>query len=257
LTAIAGRLCRAGFGLAAVGLLAVAVFPGCGWHSEFVRQGVVLDSLAARNARLERVQQQQGEESRRRQAQMLAEIERIQNEQATVDARLVDLNERMARIGRRLGVWQEVTVPDTAAGPDSAVVPDSTPVVFERGTGVDPDQLYNTAYLDFTRGMYKVAIAGFEQYIQMFPDSDMADNAQYWIGECYYAQGELNRSEEEFRKVLIRYPNGSKVPAATYKLGLVYLAQNREDAARRQFEAVVEKYPGTTEAKLAQERLNR
>ena len=250
-----------GFGLAAAGLLAIAVFPGCGWHSEFVRQGVVLDSLAARNVRLERTQEQQGEESRRLQVQMLAEVERIQNEQATVDARLVDLNERLARIGRRLGVWQEVMVPDLPDSlgvvPDSAVAPDTTAIVLERGTGVDPDQLYNTAYLDFTRGMYKVAIAGFEQYIQIFPDSDMADNAQYWIGECYYAQGELNRSEEEFRKVLIRYPNGNKVPAATYKLGLVYLAQNRADAARRQFEAVVEKYPGTTEAKLAQERLNR
>lgn len=203
------------------------------------------------------------------QAQLLAEIDRVREEQAAVDNRLVDLNERIARIGRRLGVWQTATVPqeslpvDPAAGTDSGEVgepgpaPDTAEFRLETPAGVDPDQLYNTAYLDFTRGMYRIAIAGFDQYIQMFPDSDLADNAQYWIGECFYAEGELGRAEEEFKKVLIRYPAGNKVPAATYKLGLVYLAQNRADAAQRQFEAVVEKYPGTTEAKLARERLTR
>lgn len=255
----AGSLRRAALGgvAALAGLLAVAVvFPGCGWHSEFVRQGVVLDSLAARNDRIEREQARQGALH----AQQVAGFDRLQGDIAAVDARLVDLDERLARIGRKLGVWQSVTVPADSALPvatDSGPGPDTTPVRLDSlRTGVDPDQLYNTAYLDFTRGMYKVAVAGFEQFIEMFPDSEMADNAQYWIGECHYSQGELNRAEEEFKKVLIRYPTGNKVPAATYKLGLVYLAQNRADAARRQFEAVVEKYPGAVEAKLARERLN-
>ncbi|MFO7674902.1 MAG: tol-pal system protein YbgF [bacterium] len=254
----AGSLRRAALGGCAVlaGLLAVTAFlPGCGLHSELVRQGVVLDSLAVRNDRIEREQTRQGALH----AQQLAEIARIQSELAALDARLIDLNERLARIGRRLGVWQTAAVPDevdSALPGEFVAVPDTTPVRPDTvRTGIDPDQLYNTAYLDFTRGKHQVAIAGFEQFIQLFPDSEMADNAQYWIGECYYSMGELNRSEEEFKKVLIRYPAGNKVPAATYKLGLVYLAQNRPDAARRQFEAVVEKYPGSTEAKLAGERL--
>ena len=90
----------------------------------------------------------------------------------------------------------------------------------------------------------------------MFPESDMADNAQYWKAECYYSLAELPKAEVEFGLVLTRYPGGNKVPAAAYKLGLVYLAQNRKQDATHQFQDVIAKYPGTTEAKLAQDRLN-
>ena len=112
------------------------------------------------------------------------------------------------------------------------------------------------AYADYLKGNFSLAIDGFKIYLDNFSQSPFADNALYWIGECWYSLGELAKAETEFKNVLIRYPMGNKVPAATYKLGLVYQTQNRADAARRQFEAVVEKYPGTTEAKLAQERLN-
>jgi tol-pal system protein YbgF len=240
-------------------LLAVLLFGGCGWHQEYVRRGVVLDSVAVRLDRVERSQEQQGKSQREFRAEMIAGLDGLAERLDQLEARLIDLDERLSRVGRKLGVWHEAVVPgdtglpaDTLGpAPDSGAAPGDT-----LRPAVDPDQLYNTAYLDFTRGNYRVAVAGLEQYLQMFPDSELADNAQYWIGECYYSLGELARAETEFKNVLIRYPTGNKVPAATYKLGLVYLAQNRADVARRQFEAVIEKYPGTTEAKLAQERLN-
>ena len=256
----AGRLRGAVGGSTVVitSLLAVVLFSGCGYHREFYRQGVVLDSLAVRNDRVERQLAQQDEYVRKLRAELLTEMERFEGELGMMDARLVDLNERLARIGRKLGVWHTAVVApadsadSTFVPPDTVVVPPDTV-----RSGVDPDQLYNTAYLDFTRGKYNVAIAGLEQFLKMFPDSDMSDNAQYWIGESWYSEGDLTRAEQEFKKVLIRYPTGNKVPAASYKLGLVYQTQGRLDAARRQFESVIEKYPGTTEAKLAQERLSR
>jgi len=121
--------------------------------------------------------------------------------------------------------------------------------------GLVADKLYNTAYLDFTRGKYDVAISEFRRYLAAFSPSDNADNAQYWIGECFYSLGKLDSAETGFRQVLVDFPKGNKVPAAEYKLGLVYLAQNRKPEAANQLRRVVKEYRGTNEAKLAQDRL--
>jgi tol-pal system protein YbgF len=240
--------------LAAVwSLLAAAALPGCGLQREYVRRGALLDSIAVRTDRVERHQTGQEDYLRAARADMLTEIQSIQTTLAQLEARTIDQDERLARIGRRLGVWHEAVVApsDTALGVDSMPVkPDSAQPV------LDPDELYATAYLDFTRGQYKVAIAGFKQYLQMFPDSDLSDNAQYWIGECYYSLGELSKAEVEFSRVPAEHPDGNKVPAAEYKLGLIYQAAGRYGDARQQFLKVVEKYPGTPEAKLAQDRIS-
>ncbi|UCG41946.1 MAG: tol-pal system protein YbgF [candidate division WOR-3 bacterium] len=244
----------ASLALAAVwGLLAAASFPGCALQRAYVRRGVLLDSIAVRTDRVERHQLEWEEYVRAVRADMLTEIQAVQTSLAQLEARTIDQDERLARIGRRLGVWHEAVVAptDTALGADSIRVrPDSAL------PAVDPDELYATAYLDFTRGQYKVAIAGFKQYLQMFPNSDLSDNAQYWIGECYHSMGELNKAEVEFGRVLAEHPDGNKVPAAEYKLGLVYQAAGRYGAARQQFLKVIEKYPGTPEAKLAQDRVS-
>jgi len=243
------------------GLLAVSSFSGCGWHREYVRRGVAIDSLAAR---VEADQAERADWLRQFRAELLTELDVLTERIGQLEARSLDQEEQLARIGRKLGVWRS-----SLAGPDSVVnvvtdtlpadtvPPDTIVPLPDTGAGaVDPDQLYATAYLDFTRGKYQVAIAGFRQYLQMFPTSDLADNAQYWIGECHHSLGELMNAEQEFKRVISDYPDGNKVPAAEYKLGLVYLAQNRPADAGRQFQAVVEKYPGTTEARLAQERLS-
>ncbi len=253
-----------GFGrLVSLGLLVAVCLPGCSWNREFARRGAVLDTLSARVVRLESEQRQQSQQLIETRADILNELENLGRALDELDARITDQEERLARIGRKLGVWSTGAVPGpTDVAPDSGAAipesllarPDTMPAPVD-DPGIDPDQLYNTAYLDFTRGQYQVAIAGFQQFLVMFPDSDLADNAQYWIGECHYALGELLKAEEELKRVAVRYPDGNKVVAAAYKLGLVYYAQNRKDAARRQLERVVADYPGTTEAKLASERL--
>ncbi|MEO0080138.1 MAG: tol-pal system protein YbgF [candidate division WOR-3 bacterium] len=235
-------------GLVGVLDLLVAFFlPGCGLYKEFVRRGQVLDSLAVRLERVERKQADQGEELARFRADLLTETENLGTKIDQVDASVEDLGARLERISRKLGIgYGDLTPP----AKESTSAPQET-----AGVGIDADRLYNTAYFDFNRGKFQVAIAGFRQFLARFPESDNADNAQYWIGECYYSQGDLASAEREFRLVLERYPEGNKVPAAAYKLGLVFLAQNRVAEARQQLQDVVNRYPGTTEAKMALERL--
>jgi tol-pal system protein YbgF len=126
------------------------------------------------------------------------------------------------------------------------------------GTGMigpTPDEIYDAAYLDVTRGSYSLAIDGFEEYLRNFPNTELADNAQYWIGECYYAQKDYFKAIEEFGKVLDLYPRGDKVPAAMVKLGISYIEVRDRASAKKMLRQVVELYPHTDEAALARERL--
>jgi len=257
----ASRLQRAaGFGMAAAaGLLAVVLCSGCSFQREYVRRGQVIDSMSVRLVRVEQAQQRQEQEMARLRADILTELETISGRLDQVDAQIADVGDRLDRISRRVGAGRgDITpvkpesVPGTrsdSAKPDTAkLVPDTV--------GLAGDQLYNTAYLDFTRGKYDVAISEFRRYLASFSSSDNADNAQYWIGESFYSLGRLDSAEAGFRQVIVAFPKGNKVPAAEYKLGLVYLAQNRKQEAINQFHRVAKEYPGSSEAKLAQERLN-
>jgi tol-pal system protein YbgF len=231
-------------------LLAVIFFTRCGPYREYVRRGEVLDSISVRLERIERKQASQDEEIARFRADALTGIEKLDDHIAELDAELVDISERLERIGRRTGAWRGELITESAPSAESAVSPVDTTIA-----GIDADRLYNTAYLDFTKGDYQVAITGFRRFIQLFPSSDMADNAQYWVGECFYSLNQLDSAELELQRVISQYPEGNKIPAAMYKLGLIYQLQGKGGAAERQFRAVIEKYPNTPEAKLAEERL--
>ncbi|MEO0075261.1 MAG: tol-pal system protein YbgF, partial [candidate division WOR-3 bacterium] len=119
---------------------------------------------------------------------------------------------------------------------------------------IEPDNLYNTAYLDYTQGNYDVAIAGFQRYLKLFPDTELSDNAQYWIGECYYSQKLYSDAILEFEKVITNYPNGNKVVSALYKIGLAYEANNEIPKAKQYYQRVMNQFPQTNEAKLARTR---
>ena len=256
----ASRLQRAaGFGMAAAaGLLAAALCAGCGLQREYVRRGQVIDSMSVRLMRIEQAQQRHDEEMARLRADVLTDLERIDGRLDQLDARIADIGDRLDRISRRVGAGRgDITPvkPESLPGtqPEPARTDTAKPVLDT--VGLAEDELYNTAYLDFTRGKYEVAISEFRRYLASSSGSDNADNAQYWIGECFYSLGRLDSAEAGFKHVIVDYPDGNKASAAEYKLGLVYIAQNRRAEAANQLRRVVKEYPGTNEAKLAQDRL--
>ena len=256
----ASRLRRAaGFGMAAAtGLLAAVLCTGCGFQREFVRRGQVLDSMSVRLMRVEQVQQRHEQGMAKLRADVLTELETIDRRLDQLDARLADHGDRLDRISRRVGAGRGDITPvriESVPGIQPDPAKSDTAGITADTAGLAADQLYNTAYLDFTRGKYDVAISEFRRYLASFTTSDNADNAQYWIGECFYSLGKLDSAEAGFRQVVVDYPRGNKVPAAEYKLGLVYLAQNRKSEAANQLRRVMKEYPRTNEAKLAQDRL--
>jgi tol-pal system protein YbgF len=128
---------------------------------------------------------------------------------------------------------------------------DTTQVQIE----LNPQQLYDAAYLDITKGSYDLAISSFSEYLKYFPDTQLSDNAQYWIAECYYAKNDYQKAAVEFKKVVSNFPKGDKVPAALYKLGLCFKKMENKSQAKKTFQELVQKYPQSEEAALAKERL--
>jgi tol-pal system protein YbgF len=121
--------------------------------------------------------------------------------------------------------------------------------------GSEMNQSYDQAALDLTQGRYGLALQGFRDFLRRFPTSELSDNAQYGVGECFFAQAAFDSAETEYAKVEASYPNGDKVPAALYKLALSRERLNKAAAARKTLEDLVKRYPNSGEAQLARERL--
>ena len=116
--------------------------------------------------------------------------------------------------------------------------------------------IYETAYMDFTRGDFESAIDGFRDFVGRFPMTDFSDDAQLMIAQAYFTQADYPNAIIEFRKVLDNYPSGDKVPEAMYKLGLSYLEIEDTETAREYFKILVSRYPNSAESKRAQEMLD-
>lgn len=118
------------------------------------------------------------------------------------------------------------------------------------------EEIYDTAYLDMVRGNYDLAVAGFREFVATGTKQQLKDNAQYWIGECFYAERKFDEAIAEFQKVVEEYPRGNKVPSALFKIGKSYYELGDSDEASRYFNAVIGGYPHSEEAKLAKEYLS-
>jgi len=121
----------------------------------------------------------------------------------------------------------------------------------------NPDQLFSAAYGDYSKGNYDLAISEFRQYVATYPSSEMADNAQYWIGEALFGQKKFNEAIAEFDLVSAQFPKGDKVPAARFKKGMALLELGQRDTARAEFQALIRTYPRSNEAVLARQQLEK
>ena len=123
--------------------------------------------------------------------------------------------------------------------------------------GVSPQRMYDTAWADYTNGQWALAIQGFEAYLETFPRSELADDAQFYVGQTHYADGQFEAAVTAFEQVLLLYPDGDIVPEASYKRGLALDRLGESDRARQAFELVVTNHPDSTMATLAQQALDR
>jgi len=123
--------------------------------------------------------------------------------------------------------------------------------------GETPAMTYQNAYRDYQKGNYDLAIAGFREFIQKYKDSDLADNAAYWIGESLYSQKKYRESIAQIDSVVNDYPKSEKVPSALLKKGYAYISLGEKAQGIVQLQYVVHEHPKSSEAAKAREELKK
>ncbi len=124
-----------------------------------------------------------------------------------------------------------------------------------RAGDADSVKLYRDSYRILNQGKHDEAAEGFREFLRRFPNHDLTDNAQYWLGECAYDRKDYSTAVREFRRVVERFPRGNKVPDALLKIGFSYLALGSIDAGKQTLEQLVRSYPRHETAALATARL--
>ncbi|HEX2252958.1 MAG TPA: tol-pal system protein YbgF [Thermoanaerobaculia bacterium] len=117
--------------------------------------------------------------------------------------------------------------------------------------------LYDRGYTLYHQGVYLDAEASFQRFLQAHGDTDLADNAQYWIGEARYARGDYRGALAAFRETVSRFPGGNKVPDALLKAGQSLEQLADPEGARDTYRALVQQHPASAAAAVAEERLAR
>ncbi|QCQ22826.1 tol-pal system protein YbgF [Desulfoglaeba alkanexedens] len=116
----------------------------------------------------------------------------------------------------------------------------------------DPEKAHYNRALDlFQKSDYEGARKEFLDFASKYPDSELADNAYFWVGECYYLQERYREAVESYQVVLDRYPKGNKVPYALLKQGAAFHKLGDPTAARILYERVIEDHPDTPQAEIA------
>lgn len=116
-------------------------------------------------------------------------------------------------------------------------------------------KLYQSAYADYQRGKYDLALAGFSNFLKLYSNSDLADNAQYWIGECQFSKGNYLDAIIEFDNLITKYPTSDKIAAAHLKKALSYLKLEKKAQAVVELQFIIQQFPTSDEAQLAKEQL--
>ncbi len=114
---------------------------------------------------------------------------------------------------------------------------------------------YEDAWKRLRERDYRGAIKQFKKFVEEHSDNNLADNAQYWIGESYYALQEFNEAILEFDEVRKKYPDGDKVPAAWLKIGYAFAELGNRVDARLILQEVINRYPQSKEAEKAQDKI--
>jgi len=125
------------------------------------------------------------------------------------------------------------------------------------GSGSDDKTSYQAAFDLLKNSQYDRAIVAFQKFLLAFPGSQLADNAQYWLGETYYVNRSFAEAQDAFQRVVDKYPDSRKRPDALLKIGYCRYELQQWDGARQVLTIVVTQFPGTPAAQLAQQRLDK
>ena len=242
-------------------ILASAIVAGCATTPPAEDPVLVkLGELERRIASIERVLANgslveltvQSDELDRRTAALQGRVESLEHDTEGTASRqrdlYVDLDERIRSLEQSMvGPANTANVMD-----GGTLLPGQLPVP----GGSDQDN-YRAAFELLKEQRYEPAAMAFSQFLVSFPESQLAENAQYWLAESYYVTGEFEKALTDFERVIRQYPGARKVPDALLKMCYCNYELERWDQAKAALTKVTQDHADTTAARLADQRLKR
>jgi tol-pal system protein YbgF len=185
-------------------------------------------------------------------------LEEIKSRLGKLNQQLVDLQNTVQSLDAKISgtAPPASTTPTTGnyAAPPAAGAPAAGSVV-PAGGAPSADTLYSNGLRDITSGKYDLARQEFQDYLKYYSDTDLASNAQFYLGEIAYSQHNYDQAVQEYDRVLTNYPKSFKLAPAHLKKGMAQLELGQKTAGVRELREVVKRYPGTEEERRARAKL--
>ena len=258
---------RASFGLSGACLLALGMVGCASTPPEQDPVQIKLNDLETRLTRIERVVANQslldlanqGETLRTDLRAMHNDVDQLAN---SLEASRKQQRDLYADLDRRMKSIEARGAAGAGAGAGAAGSGESglaAPVGAGDGSaaGSDDKSAYQTAFGLLKAGDYDRAIAAFQKFLVVYPDSLMADNAQYWLGEGYYVNKSYTEAQAAFQRMVDKYPQSRKRPDALLKIGYCQYELKQWDVAKGTLSQVATQFSDTPAGHLAQQRLDK
>jgi tol-pal system protein YbgF len=192
---------------------------------------------------------------------MGTQVQGLSDNVADLQARLGKLDQKLTDIQNTL---QNVDS-KMAAPPPPAAVPAATGPAPSGGSGASPlastappasaDVLYSNGLRDINGKHYDLAAQEFQDYLKYYSETDLASNAQFYLGEIAYDQGQYQQALDAYNKVIENFPKSFKTASSRMRKGFCLAELGQKAAAIRELRTVVRQYPGTDEAKRSTAKL--
>ena len=191
--------------------------------------------------------------------------ERDLNEQENLKMFLTEMDKRLNMEEKKTKELYTYLGLEPSSQPSQEKTPkDSTPAPVSRAeekqpepaVTVPPDQkLYELSLSLYREEKFDEAINGFKNFLSKYPKSDLADNAQFWIGECYMSLGQFEQAILAYQDVMKKYGKGNKIPASMLRQAIAFYEIKDKTSAKLLLNKLIKQYPKSKEAEIAKKKL--
>jgi tol-pal system protein YbgF len=182
-------------------------------------------------------------------------LEEIKSRIGKLNQQLVDLQNSVQSIDSRLAGGAPTSAPAGGAPAPGGSASMGGPSAGPSGPPPSADTLYSNGLRDITSGKYDLARSEFLDYLKYYGDTDLASNAQFYIGEIAYSQKNYEDAVQQYDKVINNYPRSFKIQSAHFKKGMALLELGQKNSGVKELREVVKRYPGTEEERRARAKL--
>jgi tol-pal system protein YbgF len=180
-----------------------------------------------------------------------AHVDQIAGQIQSLNDTLDELKARLAKVSKQLE--------DMQSSQQSQASQQATQQAQQQAaaSAPPPDVLYNNALRDYNGDKNDLAVQEFSDYLKYYPNTDLAGNCYFYLGEIQFRQGNYQQAAQSYDQVMQNFPTGNKTASAQLKKGFSLIELGKQDDGVTELRHVIQRYPKSNEALQARERLRK